>query len=76
MQESIENKISKININHYKNKARCSLKLIENLLPICSNIDTSIQKYIKYCYQLKYKEQPNYDVIKTLFGINIYKETI
>jgi casein kinase 1 len=68
-----ENIHDEISIEHYKNRARQKLKLWSDIEPICLKINVKLHKYMQYCYQLKYKEQPNYDAIKDTFGLLSYR---
>jgi casein kinase 1 len=68
-----ENIHHEISIEHYKNKVRLNLKLWDNIENICLKIDVKLHKYLQYCYNLKYKEQPNYDAIKETFGLHSYR---
>lgn len=68
-----ENIHHEISIEHYKNKARLNLKLWDNIEDICLKIDVKLHKYLQYCYNIKYKEQPNYDAIKETFGLHGYR---
>lgn len=67
-----ENIHHEISIEHYKNKVRLNLKLWDNIENICLKIDVKLHKYLQYCYNIKYKEQPNYDAIKETFGLHSY----
>lgn len=66
LDENIHNEMSLL---HYKNIARQTLKSWENVEPICSKIDVKLCKYMNYCYQLKYKDVPNYMALKQCFGL-------
>jgi serine/threonine protein kinase len=66
LDENIHNEMS---ILHYKNKARKNLKSWENIEPICNKIDVKLCNYLQYCYQLKYKDIPNYVALKQCFGL-------
>jgi hypothetical protein len=65
-----------LSIHNYKNKKRLELKSWDYLKPICLKINQKINDYLDYCYNLKYKDKPNYNVILNTFDINNYKETI
>jgi len=64
-----ENIHDEMSILHYKNMIRQNLKTWENIEPICNKIDVKLCKYMHYCYQLKYKELPNYLALKQCFGL-------
>jgi serine/threonine protein kinase len=66
LDETIHDELS---ILHYKNIARQTLKSWENIEPICNKIDVKLLKYMNYCYQLKYKDVPNYMALKECFGL-------
>jgi serine/threonine protein kinase len=55
-----------IHIYHPKNIKRKELKSIEHIETLCAEIKPVLWHYIKYCYSLKYDEEPAYNVIKQL----------
>jgi serine/threonine protein kinase len=55
-----------IHIYHPKNMKRKELKSIGNIETLCVEIKPLLCHYIKYCYSLKYHEEPAYNIIKQL----------
>jgi serine/threonine protein kinase len=64
-----ENIHDEMSILHYKNKIRQNLKTWENIESICNKINVKLSNYLHYCYQLKYKDVPNYLALKQCFGL-------
>ena len=57
---------SAIHIYHPKNMKRKELKSIGNIVSLSLEITPLLCHYIKYCYTLKYDEEPAYNIIKQL----------
>lgn len=55
-----------IHIYHPRNMKRKELKSIDNIETLCAEIKPLLCNYIKYCYTLKYDEEPAYNIIKQL----------
>ena len=64
---SINDEYNETSIYHSKNILRLEMKKISNIMLTSNNIDTSLQNYLKYVYNLKYEELPNYAAILKLF---------
>jgi serine/threonine protein kinase len=60
-----------IHIYHPKNIKRKELKSIEHIETLCAEIKPVLCHYIKYCYSLKYHEEPAYNIIKQLLNKTI-----
>lgn len=54
-------------ILNFKNQQRKKLKEWENLEKICFKINEKIYNFLNYCYNLKYDNCPEYDILKSLF---------
>jgi casein kinase 1 len=52
-------------IDHFNNKHRLALKSLENIETYCN--DKNVMNYLKYCYSLKYDEEPKYSSCKEIF---------
>jgi serine/threonine protein kinase len=65
--DSTNNIMDEINILHDKNLQRKALKSWIILENICIKINQKIQKFLSYCYRLKYDTRPNYEELKKLF---------
>jgi len=65
--ENIEN-LDEINILHPKNIQRKHLKSWDILKDHCKNLHESLYSYLEYCYRLEYHEQPNYDLLRSMFS--------
>ena len=55
-----------IHICHPKNMKRKELKSFGNIEQLYVEINPLLCNYIKYCYSLKYDEEPGYNIIKQL----------
>jgi casein kinase 1 len=57
-----------IHVEHPKNKWLKERKEWENVNQLCENTENKlIQRYFKYCYQLPFSKDPNYEGLKKLF---------
>lgn len=54
-------------IYHYRNIQRRDLKEWNSLSLICKSINDNIYRYMKHCYVLPFKEEPNYKHLSELF---------
>lgn len=52
-------------IDHFNNKQRFLMKSLENIETYCN--DKNVMNYLKYCYSLKYEEEPKYSLCKEIF---------
>lgn len=59
-----------LNILHYKNVYRLAQKKWEHIEEICSKINKNLNAFAKYCYQLNYKDSPNYIALKSAFSLD------
>ena len=65
---SINDEYDETSIYHYKNILRQEMKQISNISDFTSTIQShNLQNYLKYVYNLKYEELPNYAAILKLF---------
>jgi len=62
-----KNDISPMHILHEGNQSRKNLKDWTNLEKNAIATNESIHQYLKYCYNLKYTEMPNYTKLKEYF---------
>lgn len=64
-----ENEIynNEIHILHSKNKQRRTLKSIEQILPICENINKDIATFFHICYKIDFHETPPYNSLCSIF---------
>ena len=60
--------MSIIDIMHPHNQDRMNNKYIQNLMSICKLQETdTISRYLNYCYNLKYEQKPEYELLRHLF---------
>lgn len=67
---SINDDYEETSIYHYKNILRQEMKQISNIDFTSTNHDHNLQNYLKYVYNLKYEEIPNYAAIFNMFNYN------
>jgi serine/threonine protein kinase len=54
-------------VEHPNNIVRNDLKQMDKIEEIYGEKYPKIIQYLKYCYQLKYSETPNYEILKEIF---------
>ena len=68
---SINDEYEETSIYHYKNILRQEMKQISKITDFTSSSqDHNLQNYLKYVYNLKYEELPNYAAIFNMFTCN------
>jgi serine/threonine protein kinase len=64
---TIQDEYNETSIYHSKNILRLEMKKLSNVRLTSDTLDTSLQNYLKYTYNLKYEELPNYEAILKMF---------
>ena len=66
--ENYQENYEKNHILHYNQQTRLQLKSLENIEKYCN--DQIIINYLKYCYSLKYEDEPQYSLCKEIFNLS------